>query len=237
MPSDEPSIPRRRVALRITWVALFAVAFAWVESSVVIYLRDLYYPGGFAFPLRPIDQSRIGVELVREFATLVMLAAVGVLAGRTRWERFAHFALAFGLWDLFFYLWLSVAISWPSSLSDWDILFLLPLPWIGPVLAPVVVSLLLIAGGAMILEVERTSPFSPGPVAWSAAVVGSALILWTFMRDLEAGLHGAMPQPYAYDLFWTGAGCYALAIALGWRNSLRLHHSPSSGRSEDSSHA
>jgi hypothetical protein len=218
-------------------VVLFAIAFAWVEASVVIYLRDLYYPEGFAFPLRPIDESRLGVELIREFATLVMLAAVGMMAGRTRWERFAQFAIAFGIWDIFFYLWLAVTIGWPASLFDRDILFLLPLPWIGPVLAPVVVSLLLIAGGLMILVVEHTSPFRPGPVAWTAALVGSGVILWTFMRDTEAGLHSAAPQPYWYTAFWTGAGLNALAIAYSWRSSQRHRLISSSTGPEDSSHA
>jgi len=33
------------------------------------------------------------------------------------------------------------------SLLDWDILFLLPLPWWGPVLAPVLIALLMIVWG------------------------------------------------------------------------------------------
>lgn len=218
-------------------VAAFAIAFAWVEASVVIYLRDLYYPEGFAFPLHPIDDSRLGVELIREFATLVMLATVGILAGRTRWERFAHFAIAFGVWDVFFYGWLYAAVGWPSSLFEWDILFLLPLPWIGPVLAPVVVSLLLIAGGGMILIVERTSTFRPGPVAWSTAILGSTAILWTFMRDTEAGLHSAVPQPYHYGVFWSGAGLYAVAIAHSWKTSRSRRLLPSLTAPQDSSHA
>lgn len=218
-------------------VATFAIAFAWVEASVVIYLRDLYYPDGFAFPLRPIDQSRLGVELTREFATLVMLATVGMAAGRSRWERFAYFAVAFGIWDVFFYLWLYVAIGWPASVFDWDILFLLPLPWIGPVMAPVVVSLFLMAGGAMILFVERSTPFQPGLVAWLSAMTGSGIILWTFMRDLNAGVHGAMPQPYPYHLFWVGAACYVAAIASSWKNTQKANRSLSTTAPEDASHA
>lgn len=206
----------RRDVAAFCSVAAFAVAFAWVEASVVIYLRDLYYPQGFTFPLQPLDSSRIGIELIREFATLVMLASVGMLAGRTRWERFAHFAIAFGIWDIFFYLWLAAAIGWPATVFDWDILFLLPMPWIGPVIAPVVVSVLLISGGMMILTVERRGPFRPGAAAWSAAVAGSALILWTFMRDTDAGLRGAMPQPFWYPVFWTGAALYLAAIILSW---------------------
>ncbi|MEK6650238.1 MAG: hypothetical protein AABY75_04630, partial [Bacteroidota bacterium] len=83
---------------RFLWVVVFAGAFAWVEASVVVYLRDLYYPLGFAFPLKVFPQGRLYVELIRELSTLVMLAAVGMLAGSTRWQRFAWFAIAFGVW-------------------------------------------------------------------------------------------------------------------------------------------
>ncbi|MCU0452522.1 MAG: hypothetical protein MUE68_02610 [Bacteroidetes bacterium] len=227
MPFQHPAFQRA------AFVALFAIAFAWVETSVVIYLRDLYYPQGFSFPLRQLDQDRLGVELVRELATIIMLAAVGVLAGRTRWERFAHFAIAFGLWDIFFYLWLAVAIGWPASVFDWDILFLLPLPWIGPVIAPVVVSLLLISAGIAILAAERSGSFRPGASAWVLGFAGSALILWTFMRDTNAGLAGAMPQPYAYPTFWTGIVLYVAAIVLSWRSSRSQH--PSTNASHRSS--
>src|SRR3954468_21226333 len=117
---------------RTSWilVATFAVAMAWVEAACVYDLRVLVdriepYQSN---PL-PITGALGGIELVREAATLVMLAAVGGLAGRTRRARFAYAAIAFGIWDIFYYVWLKVMCDWPTSLFDWDILFLLPLPW------------------------------------------------------------------------------------------------------------
>jgi hypothetical protein len=214
-----PARSRNDLVATVGWVALFAIAFAWVEASVVVYLRDLYYPQGFVFPLKPFEASRLTIELIREFATLIMLAAVGLLAGQTRWERFGCFAIAFGIWDLFFYLWLKVAIDWPSSIFDWDILFLLPVPWIGPVVAPVTVSLLLVTGGAMILVVERSRRFRPGRTAWTSALLGSLFILWSFMRDVDAGMRGATPEPFWYGLFWMGAFLYGLAIVMSWNLS------------------
>jgi len=80
---------------KMLWVALFAVAFALVESSVVVYLRALYYPAGFSFPLRLMEIAHLGVELGREIATIVMLVAIGVIAGRPAWERFGYFLIAF----------------------------------------------------------------------------------------------------------------------------------------------
>ncbi|MGB6122206.1 MAG: hypothetical protein WBG80_09875, partial [Bacteroidota bacterium] len=84
---------------RLVWVGLFAVAFAFVESSVVVYLRTIYYPDGFTFPLRLVEEQHLIVELLRELSTILMLVAVGVIAGRRGWERFAYFMVAFGVWD------------------------------------------------------------------------------------------------------------------------------------------
>jgi len=100
---------------RIVWVSVFGVAFAFVESSVVVYLRSLYYPEGFTFPLKMMSTSHIGVELAREAATVVMLAAVGILAGTTGWQRFGYFLVVFGVWDVFYYVWLKVILDWPSA--------------------------------------------------------------------------------------------------------------------------
>ena len=217
-------VPSRHMS-SVSLVVLFSIAFAWVEASVVVYLRDIYYPEGFAFPLKAIAGPHIGIELIREFATLVMLGAVGVLAGSTRWSRFSFFAIAFGVWDIFFYLWLKAAIDWPVTLVDWDILFLLPLPWIGPVLAPVMISVVLVVAGLMILRIERERAFRPTKLVWGLAIAGSAIVLWTFMRDTAAGLQGAMPQPYSYGMFSLGMALYCIALFLSWR-SLRDDATP-----------
>ena len=99
--------------LKILWVTVFAAAMAFVESAVVVYLRVIYYPEGFTFPLKLIMDDTIMVELYREIATLFILLAVAVLTGRRFWERFAWFMLTFGVWDIFYYIWLKVLISWP----------------------------------------------------------------------------------------------------------------------------
>ena len=131
---------RRRAQSHTHWwlVVLFAVAMAWLEAACVYYLRvmvdrlDPYQ----ANPL-PLHDAFGEVELVREAATLVMLFALGALAGRTWQTRLGYTAVAFGVWDIFYYVFLNVICDWPKSVFDWDILFLLPLPWWGPVLAPV----------------------------------------------------------------------------------------------------
>src|SRR3954466_7524604 len=123
------------------WVSAYAIAMGVLEAAVVIYLRKLYFPGGFRFPMNMIGGDIVVVELWRELATVVMLASIGALAGRTRSERFALFIYAFGLWDLVYYGFLKLTLGWPESVFTWDILFLLPIPWFGPVLAPCLVAL------------------------------------------------------------------------------------------------
>ena len=127
---------------RTRWaiVALFAIAMAWVESASVFYIRSLVerIEPYQADPL-PISGVLGTVELWREASTLVMLATLGMLAGSTWRRRAGYAALAFGIWDIFYYVFLRIMCDWPRTLLDWDILFLLPLPWWGPVLAPVTI--------------------------------------------------------------------------------------------------
>ena len=166
-------------------VALFAVAMAWVEAATVYYLRvmvDRVDPYR-ANPL-PMDGIVRPVELVREAATLVMLAAIGALAGRNARTRLGYAAIAFGVWDVFYYVFLKLISGWPTSLFDWDILFLLPLPWWGPVLAPVCIALLMIAWGTQVTQ-EAASPAARPltSMVWRLNWLGVALALYVFMAD------------------------------------------------------
>jgi len=197
---------------KIFWIVLFAVAFAAVESSVVVYLRSLYYPEGFTFPLKPISQTHLRVELLREIATIIMLICIGALAGSRPWSKFAYFMIGFGVWDMFYYFWLKVMLNWPSSLLDLDILFLLPIPWIGPVIAPVVISILMILGGVVILRKEHADGvFRPSRISWILSIAGSAVILFSFMSDVDAGLVLTPPKPYRYELLVIATILYAAA--------------------------
>lgn len=107
----------------IFWVALYSIAMGFLESAVVVYLRNIYYPYGFDFPLSPLDSSDTLVELIREAATMVMLATVSIIAGKNFTQRLAFFLLSFAIWDLTYYLFLYLLIGWPQSALTWDILF------------------------------------------------------------------------------------------------------------------
>jgi hypothetical protein len=192
-------------ARRGVWLAVFGVAFGFLEAAVVVYLRALYYPEGFAFPVVIIADHIAAVELVREFATIMMLAAVAMAVGRDGMDRFFVFAFLFGVWDIVYYIGLWVFLAWPPSLLTWDVLFLIPVPWLGPVIYPVVVSVFLIAG---FLVHERLH--ARGLVVrltggeWTLACVGAVVIIVAFCWNWRAVVDETTPQGFPVGIFAAG---------------------------------
>ncbi len=137
------------------WLGLFGIAMGFLETSVVIYLRKIYYPDGFRFPLVEIGNDILLVEILREFATMIMLLSIGVLVGKTKLQRFAFFIFSFAVWDIFYYIFLKLLIDWPESLMTPDILFLIPVPWVGPVVTPIILSISMIVLSIIVLRHEK----------------------------------------------------------------------------------
>jgi hypothetical protein len=206
---------------KLFWILVFSISMALVEAGIVIYLRALYYPEGFSFPLKILTTRHFIFELAREAATIVMLISVSALIGKKFWEKFAYFLILFGFWDIFYYIWLKIAIGWPLSLLDWDILYLIPLPWIGPVIAPVTIAIMMILAGLFILFLfKKGYDFRPSFSAWVMTIVGTLIILYSFMRDTGAGLHQHMPLPYKYEALIAGGILYILAVFTSWKNTV-----------------
>jgi hypothetical protein len=205
---------------------LFGVSFGYVEAAVVVYLRSLYeplhlrfHPGhaeGELFPLITLDQLKsagslpmrwLAIELVREAATLLMLAAIAAAVARNFQRWLGAFNVAFGLWDIFYYFFLKLLLNWPDSWLTWDLLFLLPVPWAGPVLAPVLVAASMIAAGGVVLWRESIGqPLRPGWLAWTAIGAGAALLLLAFCGDYRNLLDGGLPASFSWMLFALGEG-------------------------------
>ncbi len=185
------------------WVALYATAMAAVESAVVVYLRALHPPpdAPLTVLLHEIPAHLVPIEVGREAATLVMIVAVAAIAARNLREAFLYFALAFGIWDLFYYIWLWVFIGWPPSLLTWDVLFLIPVPWLGPVIAPVIVSLCLVAGSLWLLARPALQLSRP---AGALAILGGVLVLLSFTVDYRYALMRTDPPRFRWELFGTG---------------------------------
>jgi hypothetical protein len=202
---------------RLPWVVFWAIAFAYVESAVVEYMRAIYYPlsqGGFQFPVYTLKQlaalgdehtKRLAIELGRELATLVMLATLGLIAGKNRREAWAHFMVAFGVWDIFYYLWLKLFLNWPSSLMTWDLLFLVPVPWVSPALAPVIISVVMIACGIVVLHFEgRERPLVATWRDWLVISGGGAIVIVSFCWDYTNTMDGGVPNPFLWPVFGVG---------------------------------
>jgi hypothetical protein len=211
----------------LPWLVTYTVAMAYVESAVVVYLRAIYYPQGFAFPLAPLPPGMVAIEIGREAATLVMLLGVAMLAGMQRWERFLAFCVSFGVWDLFYYVWLWLLIGWPPSLFTWDVLFLIPVPWTGPVLAPVIVSVLLVVGGLLLWRKgARGEPVRfPIPLR-ILALTGALLVLGSFVLDFRLVLRQMEPPPFRWGLFGLGVSLGVVALVLAVREQSRPSPAP-----------
>ena len=195
----------QRHRLRVAWLTLFALAMGLLEAVVVVYLRELYYPDGFRFPIVIIPERVAVPELLRELTTLVMILAVAVLAGRDRVDRFFVFGYLFGVWDIVYYAGLWALLGWPASLLTWDVLFLIPVPWLGPVLYPVIVSALLIGGFAVHdLLRRRGRPLRLTVVEWSIASTGALLVIVAFCWNWRAVSAGTIPTSFPVWLFAAG---------------------------------
>lgn len=198
-------------------VVLYALAMAWVESAVVFYIRAMihrlepYQPN----PL-PIAGGLGFAETVREAATLIMLITVGWLAGRTWRSRIGYTLLAFGVWDIAYYIWLIPLTGWPHALSDWDILFLIPLPWWGPIWSPMSIALLMILFGSVVARYDsETAPLWPRRNSSGCLFVGVGIALWVFMTDsLNVLMTGGGTQQLR-DLLPTWFNWPWFSIALG----------------------
>jgi hypothetical protein len=203
----------------LSWLAAYAIAMALVEAAIVVHLRHVYYPENplALFPLRLLSAHDLALELAREFATVVMILAVAVLAVRGFVRRFAVFAFVFGLWDLCYYVWLKVYLDWPSQWLEWDVLFLIPWPWFGPWLAPALIALLFALWGGWVLATPRELRLRPVDAQLFVAGALSALAsflapAWPQLAGGATALRGWMPGSFLWPLY--GIGLVVIASAL-----------------------
>lgn len=163
---------------------IFAVSMGFLEAIVVVYIRELYYPDGFQFPLKELPPKIIVVEWIREISTLLMLGSVGWISGKFFLKRFSVFLFIFGIWDIIYYVGLKIFLDWPESMLTWDILFLIPITWVSPVLAPVICSLLMILM-AIILDylILKRALQKLDFTVWFVLITGAVFIYYTFTVD------------------------------------------------------
>jgi len=241
----KPFNARAPIAGDVLWLLVFAAAMGFLEAIVVVYLRELFYPQGFGFPLVPIPSDILRAELVREAATLVMLFSLAAVSKRGFYPRLAIFLFAFGAWDVFYYVGLKAFLGWPPSLLTWDVLFLMPVAWLAPVLAPLINSLTMAAMGMLIMCLIRTRGMvKAGATAWVLILAGSCVIFVSYTWDygslilgggflsdfaglpenerfLEA-VSGHVPRDFNWPAFSAGEGMILLGMWLMRRGTLQL---------------
>tara|TARA_B100000508_G_scaffold140954_1_gene144526 strand:+ start:8026 stop:8784 length:759 start_codon:yes stop_codon:yes gene_type:complete len=216
---------------------IFSIAMGFMEAAIVVYLRELYYPIGFDFPIQPVQPMTTTIlqtEVFREFCTIVMLLYMGYIHGKSKQEQFAYFLYCFAIWDIFYYVFLFLTIDWPASLFTWDLLFLIPVPWIGPVWSPVLISLLMIALSFVLVRAShlgrkvRLTQFD-----WALLIIGSITIIISWTMDYMTFIYGQfgnlnffavseqelnvvnesyVPQHFPWIIFFTGVAMILAAI-------------------------
>ena len=219
------------------WLVLFSITMGFLEAAVVIYLRAIYYKQGFQFPLTTMEPTLALTEVLREAATIIMLGGVAVLAGQSTYQRFAFFLIAFGVWDIFYYVFLKIILDWPASLLTCDILFLLPVPWVGPMITPCIVSLTMILLAMVLFNTDQQNLSGHlNLTEWLLILGGSAVVLlsWTWdyftfgqgypTMSVEKSLRffsTYTPQDYRWWLFGLGEGLLLCGVAIFFRRTHR----------------
>ncbi len=230
-------------------IIIFSIAMGIFESIVVVYLRNIYYPNGFQFPLAVIPDHIIKVELLREACTMIMLLSVAWIAGKNKLQIFSYFLFSFAIWDIIYYAGLKFLLNWPPSLFTWDILFLIPIPWLGPVIAPIISSLTMAIMAILFLYLQKqNNTFKLKNTEWILIYIGALLIFISFIWDyvyiiMSNNLFGNIfsltknsmfnniissfvPDNYHWEVFIAGLlAIYISIILIFKRNSLRKNKS------------
>ena len=166
---------------KFIWISIYAITMAYLEAAAVVYLRQIYGIGKDITIALKFDPLVGMTEVGREVATMMMILAVAVIAGNSKRSRIGFFLFVFGVWDFFYYIWLKVILNWPNSLLDLDLLFLLPLPWWGPVLSPLLIAVMMILTGYMMV-ITKVHIHVNG-IELALLILGTAVVLYSFMKD------------------------------------------------------
>ena len=197
-------------------VVVFSIAFGYIEAAVVVYLRQIFHPDGFIFPMTVFGIDELSrrillTEIGREASTIVLIFTGAWLFGRNRQQRIAYFMLIFAVWDIFYYVWLKVLLDWPASIMDWDILFLIPCTWASPILYPVLISITLIVFAVVMLYLDSCGKLLKVKLPdWLAFFTAGFIIVLSFCI---AGLHSTKQDYASYFYLPLFAAGYLLSLA------------------------
>ena len=227
----------KTIQKNLVLLSLFGMGMGFLEAIVVVYLRGISYPNGFTFPLILPAPKIFIAEVVREICTIIMLVSIACIAGKSKLQKFSYFLYSFAVWDIFYYIGLKLFLNWPESLLTWDVLFLIPITWLGPVLAPAICSIFMICFAVLFLSLQNKDPdFKLSLPEWLLLYGGAFLIFVSFIWDytkilfdhhlvmeyltwkpipvLEEIVQSYIPENYLWGVFCVGIFCFALDLFL-----------------------
>jgi hypothetical protein len=134
---------KNKLYYKLFLISIFGISMGLLEAIIVVYLKMIpAVADSFNLPLIPnFPVELMSIEQLREAATIVMLISFALLIGNTRWERLALFLWVFAIWDIFYYIFLFLLISWPPSIFIMDVVFLIPIKWYVPFWAVIIVMI------------------------------------------------------------------------------------------------
>jgi hypothetical protein len=171
------------VRKRYIALTLFSLAFGVEEAIIVVYLRNL-----------PAGTHAYAFETWREFCTLVVIGALAWVAASAGAYRARAFCFAFGIWDIVYYVALWLLSGYPR-LAEPDVLFLIPVPWIAPVWAPMTFAFVLVLIGLFGAVRERI-----------------ALLVAGFLLALASFVYESMLKTHSYPV-WLFVLAFALSVS------------------------
>lgn len=194
------------IKTRLISVSLFAVAMGLLEAICVVYIRKIFFPPDGNITNAPILGFNFTLEAIRETMTIIMLTTTSILAAFNWRTRLAMFFLAFGIWDIFYYIGLKIFLDWPATIMDWDTLFLIPVAWYSPIIIPVLISTYFISGSIFIIIHEGNGT----KLKFSFSVVllqllGFAVWFYSFVKNSAViSENGYSNVEYSWALFFLG---------------------------------
>jgi hypothetical protein len=213
---EKPLVSFKTALFRFFMAVIFSISLGYFEAAVVVYLREIFYPKGFTFPLEiftidPLFKRLCITEIGREAASLILILTGAWLFGHNLRQKIAYFLTIFAIWDIFYYIWLKILLDWPASIMDWDILFLIPMTWASPVLAPVLCSIVMLLFAIVILYRDyKGKSFYTSYFDWFAFSLAGLIIIISFCIP---GPHTAQEDYFEY-FYWPLFG-FGFILSIG----------------------
>lgn len=197
-------------------LTIYSTSLAFAVASSIYFLRLHYYPTGFQFPIDPISGTPLLVEYFRETSSLILIFIASYLIGKNFREKFASFMFIFGVWDIFYYVWLYFLLDWPPSILTWDLLYVIPVLWVGPVLAPLIVCVVLISSALIIFYFENKNiRLKFTKFMWIIEIMSGLGVILSFVWNYKKAFSASVLN-FPWWLFIAsliiGAGCFYLPV-------------------------